>query len=222
MALINFPNVPNVPGVPAIARSLTVPTSITGLIGFAEGLLTDFLAAQWGIYDDSGVPALLPDSFLEVHFKNDERQADYPMEQGTFASFNKVSTPFDCRVKMSVGSDIISRTAFLAQCDSMLKSTNLYTVITPEASYQNASLVNVLYGRTQRSGVTLIIVELWFQEVRNTAVVLMATPAQPDGAASTNDGQVQAFPVGGPGSVSGTSLEGSAVQTRKSTTSPWQ
>lgn len=212
MPLIQFPNVPNVPGVPILARSFTVPTSITGIVGLAAGILTDFLASRWGIYGDSGELVLVPDSFLEVHFKNDERQAEYPMEEGTFSSYNKVSTPYDCRVKMSIGSDIISRTAFLAQCDAMLKSTNLYTVMTPEANYQNASVVNVLYGRTQRSGVTLIVVELWFQEVRNTAVALMATPSQPDGASAVNDGQVQAYPVDSPGAVSGAPLQMESVQ----------
>lgn len=195
MPLINFPNVPAVPGVPAIARSVTVPTSLTGLVGLASEILADFLGSQWGIYDDSGAPALLPDSFLEVHYKNDERQSDYPLEAGSFASFNKVNTPYDCRVKMSIGSDIVTRTAFLALCDAMLKSTNLYTVITPERSYQNASVVNTMYGRTRRDGVTMIIVELWFQEVRTTALMLLPTTAQPDGAGTTNDGQVQAFPV---------------------------
>lgn len=195
MALINFPNVPNVPGVPAVLRSVTIPTSVTGLVGLAAGLLTDFMAARWGIYDDSGALALLPDSFLEVHFKNDERQATYPIEQGGFATYNKVATPYDCRVSMSVSADIVTRTLFLAQCDTMLKGTDLYTVITPEASYQNASVVNTVYGRTRQNGVSMIMMELWFQEVRNTAVMLAAPTSQPDGAGSVSDGQVQAMPV---------------------------
>lgn len=212
MPLIDFLNVPAAPGVPALARSVTVPTTLTGLVGLASEILTDFLGSQWGIYDDSGAPALLPDSYLEVHFKNDERQAVYPMEEGSFATYNKVNTPFDCRVKMSIGSDIVGRTAFLAACDAMLKSTNLYTVITPERSYSNASVVNTMYGRTRRDGVTMIIVELWFQEVRTTALMLLPSTAQPDGADSVSDGQVQAFPVGGAGSVSAPPLQMSTVQ----------
>lgn len=199
MPLINFPNVPAVPGVPAIARSFTVPTTLTGLVGLASELFGDFLAAQWGIYDASGAPALLPDSFLEVHYKNDERQSDYPIEEGQFETYNKVNTPYDCRVKVSIGSDIIGRTAFLATCDAMLKSTSLYTVITPERSYRNASLVNTMYGRTRRDGVTLITMDLWFQEVRSTALMTLPTTAQPDGASTVSDGQVQAFPVADPG-----------------------
>jgi len=198
MPLIQFPNVPALPGVPAIVRSLTVPTSLTGLFGFAQNLLSDLFGGQWGIYDDNGAIALIPDSFVGVNFRNDERQSDYPVEQGQFESYNKVQTPYDCRVKMAIGADIVSRTAFLVQCDSMLKSTNLYTVITPEASYASASLVNYLYARSERSGATLIQVELWFQEVRNTAVTLTAETQQPDGATTVSDGQVQAFSVPNP------------------------
>lgn len=194
MPLIDFPNVPDVPGVPAIARSITVATSVTSLIGLAQEVFSDFLGSRWGVFDDSGTRVLFPDSFLGIEFKNDERQSDYPVEGGGFQTYNKVDTPYDVRVKMAVGGDEISRTEFLRQCDVMLHGIDLYTVITPEVSFATASLVNLMYKRETKNGATMLTVDLWFEEVRESATLLTAA-AQPSGADAISDGTVQAFPV---------------------------
>jgi hypothetical protein len=208
MSFIDFPNVPNVPGVPAIARSITVPTPQALEVG-AVGALTDllgFTAPVWGVFDQSGNKALNPDSFLAFEYKNSSRVSDYPQEQGAFASYNKVATPFDVRVRMSIGSDLAARTDFLATCDTMLKSTDLFNVVTPEATYVNVTLDNYDYRREQKNGATLITVELSFVEIRITATAQFSSGASstplaadqvqsPSAADPVSDGQVQAFAV---------------------------
>jgi|GEM_PF-3295268 len=154
--------------------------------------------------------ALIPDSFLDIDYKQDTRVSQYPQEEGAFASYNKVGTPYDCRVKMAIGGDEAKRTAFLDKCDLMLNTTDLYTVVTPNATYLNASLQNYRYRRESKNGVSILTVELWFIEVRITAVaefspiaetdapVASAEDATPetDGKAAAadpvSDGQVQA------------------------------
>lgn len=139
--------------------------------------------------------ALTPDSFISIDYKNNMRVSNYPQEEGAFASYNKVGTPYDCRVRMAIGGDKTTRTAFLAKCDVMLKSIDLYTVITPEAQYTNASLENYDYRRESRNGATLLIVDLAFIEVRITATATFSSavkPAEPSGADPVSDGQVQA------------------------------
>lgn len=196
MSLIPFPDVPNVPGVPALFRSLTVPTPgqlLNNLLGgVAEAI---FGSVVWGVFDQSGKAALNPDSFLDIDYKQDMRVSNYPQEAGAFASYNKVGTPYDCRVRMAMGGDKASRTAFLAQLDTMLKAIDLFTVVTPEATYVNASLQNYNYRRETRNGATMLIVDLWFIEVRLTGVAAFSTPSQPSGADPVSDGQVQASPV---------------------------
>ncbi|TAL90901.1 MAG: hypothetical protein EPN62_00765 [Candidimonas sp.] len=208
MPLIPFPNVPDVPGVPAIARSVTVPTSLTGIFGLAVEAFGDFMAARWGVFDAGGNRVLMPDSFLGIDFKNDSRQSNYPVEGGGFESYNKVDTPYDARVTMAIGGDEITRTLFLSTCDAMLHSINRYTVVTPEVTYDNASLVNLLYRRETKNGATMLTIQLWFNEVRTNAVALFSgtNPASSDVA---SDGAVQSFPIDGPGSVSAPNLSSS-------------
>ena len=194
MSLIPFPNVPNVPGVPAILRSATVPTlgqllnnAIAGVVEFLFG------AVRWGVYDQAGNKALNPDSFIDIDFKNESRVSNYPQEAGAFAAYNKVDTPYDCRVRMAIGGDKASRTAFLAKCDSMRRSIELFSVVTPEATYLNATLQNYSYFRETKNGASMLTVDLMFLEVRNTADAKYSpVPAAPSAASVISGGQVQA------------------------------
>jgi hypothetical protein len=194
MPNIVFPNVPNVPGVPALPRSITVPTPgqilNAGLSALAEAL---FGASIWGVYDKSGQDVFVPDSFLSVDFKNTSRVSDYIQEKGAFASYNKVNTPYDCRVRMAISSDMAARTKFLDTCDRLLKSIDLLSVITPEKTYLNATLQNYDYRREDRQGVSMLKVELWFLEVRSSdGSAAGIKPKQPSGALTESMGQLQA------------------------------
>jgi hypothetical protein len=205
MPFIDFPNVPNVAGVPALLRSVTVPTPQVLEVG-ALGALTSLLGfgpPVWGVFDLSGNKVLDPDSFLSFEYRNQARVSDYPQEQGAFSTYNKVQTPFDVRVRMAVGSDQASREAFLAKVDSMLKSIELFNVVTPEATYVNTTLEAYDYRRQTTNGATLLIVDLAFLEVRVTATAQFSAAASsnplpadqvksPSGADPISDGQVQA------------------------------
>lgn len=199
MSLIPYPNVPNVPGVPDLLRNATVPSG-DALLQAAESYLTAgiFGEAVWGIYDQSGTsPVLVPDVFLSIDYRNGCRVATHPVEDGGFESYNKVNTPYDCQVRVVISGDIYSRQAFLSQCESMLKSTDMYSVVTPEKIYLNATLQNYSYRRESRSGVSLVTVDLWFLEVRERAVLYDTyDPAQPSGYSIQSGGQVQAGSLG--------------------------
>jgi hypothetical protein len=199
MSLIPFPDVPNVPGVPALLRSLTVPTPgailNSALGGIAEAA---FGKVVWGVFDQNGTEVLKPDSFLGIDYRNDARVSNYPQEQGAFASYNKVATPFDCRVKMAIGADKAARTEFLETVIRMLGGIDLFTVVTPEVTYVNAALQSYDYRRDSSNGVSMLTVDLVFVEVRITATANFSpveAPMQPSGADAVSGGQVQTFPV---------------------------
>jgi hypothetical protein len=202
MPLIPFPNVPQVPGVPAVLRDLTIP-SLSQLANIALGGLAELIFGipPWGIYDQQGNEVLQPDTFLGIRFKNGARIADFPMEAGSFSSYNKVQTPFDAAVRMSLGGDTVSRAQFLVTIEALLQTTDLYSVVTPEISYPSVNLVNYSYSRQQRNGAAMIVVDLMFEEVRQSAMAQFAQVQDPSGASPVNDGQVQAYPIPATGSL---------------------
>lgn len=192
MSLIPFPNVPNVAGVPALWRSATIPT-VDALVnqGISAALEAIFGSERWGIYDQAGNLALDHDVFGGIEFKNASLVSTYVQEEGAFASYNKVNTPYDCRVRLLVGSDVVRRNSFLTALDLMLKSIDTYSVVTPDFTYTEATLQNYQYRRTSRSGVRIIEADLWFLEVRKAIGSEQPQPSEPAGADSISLGQIQ-------------------------------
>lgn len=168
----------------------------TGLAAFAElgdlvGIdILNPLASDWMILADDGSVAIKPDTVPKFEFRNEQRVADYPMEQGAFASYNKVATPFQIRMQMvcsglnyaqsaaqavknalniDIGQNYASRPDFLDTLDYMLATTDLFTIVTPDATYPNATMEHYDYRKESNNGATMLKIEAWFREIRVTA-----------------------------------------------------
>lgn len=188
-----FPKVPLAPGVPPLFRPQPVYGSIVLLASDALSLLKASLGPQWGIFDDTGQPVLVGDSVVAVGVKKDYRISNFPVEQGSFASYNKVETPFDARVTFTIGGTDTDRATFLGMVRKAAASLKLFSVVMPELIFTSANLTRFDFERRSRSGVSLLTVDVWMEEVR-TAV--KASPkektAEPSGAKPEALGSVQA------------------------------
>src|SRR5574337_850317 len=68
----------------------------TSLLSAAEGALFDFLSAQpvWGIFTPGSSRTRIDvDSIIQTDIAHDNPVSDYPIESGSFASYNKVQRP---------------------------------------------------------------------------------------------------------------------------------
>ena len=98
--------------------------------------------------------------------------------------------PFDVRVTISCnGKGAMTKENFLSTIEQLMNSLTLINVITPNFTYQNCNLVHVDYRREAKQGVSLIIAQLWFQQV---IIAQQATPTttEPSGASTYINGQV--------------------------------
>ena len=162
-----------------------------------DGLLGLF-DTQWGIYDDNGDPVITADTVVEVGYRREYRISDFPVEEGSFASYNKVQTPYDVRVTFAIGGSVSDREAVLIQIGAACASLDLYSVVTPEFTYPQANVTHYDYRRTARRGLGLMEIEVWVEEVRQVAAGQF-TPAQSDNAASpANGGTVSSSAADGP------------------------
>lgn len=187
----------------------------------APGLGSVFGAPQWGIFNQSGSPILTVDSVNDVEYTRDYQISDYPQEQGAFQSYNKVQQPFRAKVGFLINQ---SRFAFLNAVEAAVASLNLVSIITPEISYPSANLTHYGYRRTSRAGVTLILVEVWCEEIRIAGPPQLGTaqttsntpppgpPQTTNGATPTQSGQVQGDPA------TQTTVSGGASSTGTATT----
>lgn len=195
MPLTPFPNVPQVPGVPQVPRSPQVSAAVPAGLGIIEGALWRSLQVEtrWGIYDSNGNSLVdnsalqgLPQAFLQsigglpgmssatystgsVDYSKEMKTSDFPIEQGGFASYNKVETPSAPVVTLCMCGNEGQRKQFLNTIDTATKSTNLYTIVTPEVSYIGYSIDRYDYQRRSDHGVTLLIVTLGLKEIRQVS-----------------------------------------------------
>lgn len=202
MSFIDFPNVPALPGVPDIRRSAFGIAAQSGILGKLQGLdvfglLGGLLAAKWLIVDANGKTVIEPDSVVAFEYKGESRLAGYPMEKGSFATYNKVQMPYDIRLRITCGGNVaiggiggMSRDKFLATLEYMKASLDLVTIVTPDMAYKNVNLENFDYRRTATNGATLITADLMFSEVRETVEAVFGPAAEPAGADPVSSGTV--------------------------------
>jgi len=172
-------------------------SSIVLLAADAVAVLQFFLRPKWGLYDDGGLPVLVGDSCYAVDFRKESRISDYPVEGGGFESYNKVAEPYDFKMVFTKGGTDGDRQSFLDLVDSICGSTTLYSAVTKDITYENANAVRYTYERKAKDGANLLLVEVYVEEVRQTAVPTFSNTKSPDSAGVKDDGNVQLRPASG-------------------------
>lgn len=152
--------------------------------------LFDLLApsfSQWAIYaTGTSNPVIQPDSFSTLEFRGEATSANYPLEQGAFASYNKVKLPFSMRLQLVCDNHNMSRTDFLRQLEYMRLSTDLYDIASPDGFYRGVTLLRYDYKRTSRSGVTMITAEAVFEQVNDSGTASYSASQTANPVVSSN------------------------------------
>lgn len=165
-----FPNVPALLGVPQLLRSPLFPPFPAPTLGVPQqGAISQGAnqAAAWGVFDKDLNQVLTPDSVLDFDHSAEWRVSNFPVQRGGFASYNKVIVPFEVSVRMSkAGSGVGDRAQFLADVDTIAKSLDLYTILTPERSYSNCNVTRYEVTRRGAEGAFFLTeVDLFFIQV---------------------------------------------------------
>lgn len=157
-----------------------------------------------------GVPNVLPvtASTIKFDYSNDQPVPTYPQEQGGFQSYNKINLPAEIRVRMAAGGSASARQAFLSTCRAINASLSLFDIVTPEGIYTSYNCVRMSFPRSAESGVSLIAVDLLFQEIRIVGSTDYSSTRNPANAGQSSIGGVQANALTGTGTITVRSLSG--------------
>lgn len=210
MPLIEFPDIPQLEGVPDLNKAAVGVAVLSGVAAQIEKY--DYLnrlfdkqdrpkqvrqwEGQWGIYNKKGEIALICDSIVTIDFKKESQIASHPVEKGGFASYNKIARPYDIDVLMTCGGQKgLSREAFLLTCQEIADSISLFDVVTPDLVHENVNMVGFNFSRKSQSGVSLLTVEAYFTEVRETAIASYSRTRKPDGTQMQSSGAASVKPA---------------------------
>lgn len=196
-----FPDVPNVLGVPALRRELTTRQTTRLVISriLSRILLSRFTrSGVWGLYKADGT-LIQADSVVSLDFKGISKVSEVPLQSGSFAAYNKVQMPdLETLRLVKTGTDS-ARNQFLLAIDAAKKSTDLYSIVTPEKTYIDATIEEYSYKRTAQDGVSMLIVDINFKQIRQVrpafSTVKLEDAKTPTGLTPQSGGVVQSLPV---------------------------
>ena len=178
-------------GLPDLDFGPISVASVAPLLSDAISVLAAFGPQPWGIYSD-GEPVVIADTVLDLGYSKTYTISDYPIEDGGFASYDKVEQPYEGRVRFASGGSPDVRAALLASIEGIVGDLNLYDVVTPDEVYVNANLTRQEYRRTQsEAGGSLLQVDVTLQEVRILSGDMTTDTADPASSDQQNGGTVQ-------------------------------
>jgi hypothetical protein len=180
-------------GMPKIPNF--IPKNVLTSVGISLGgaaLINGVFGKTWGIVNQFGVPVVLADNVVSFNYDAGCSISKYPVEQGSFASYNKVNNPSMASVQMTKGGDsVLSRSLFITQIEALLKSTLSFHIITPEYVYLNYQIIGINKARSAQDGATLIRVNLDLEEVLEAKVDYDIEEVKAPSDANTVDGGAQ-------------------------------
>lgn len=216
---VPFPITGVLSGIPPVPRSPNFPPTLGLVLSTIQGALWRAFQVndKWGIFNKAGtrlgdVTFFTPNineifplsdfvgalggstlSTVSLSYGKDTRIADFPVEKGSFASYNKIELPAEPVVAMSVTGTDADRTKFLADIDKACKSVDLYSVVTPDATYINYSVERYNYERTAQNGAYLLTVQIFLKEIRQVQAIFtqIKDSKSPTAVSQQNGGQVQ-------------------------------
>lgn len=146
----------------------------------------------WNIVTEAGTTAITFTSFLAFSSSQEGQVVSYPVERGSFATYNKVQSPGSFTVSLGQQGDAIELQTTLTELQALKDNPTLVHIICPERQYGPVSLESFNYSRTLDSGAGMLIVELTFievLEVETQVSVTISGPRNPTSVGNVNTGK---------------------------------
>ena len=111
-----------------------------------------------------------PDSVLEMNYTGESEATSEPIEKGNFASFYKTNSPDTISIVFSFNSDDARQNAALDKIEERKKGYELISILTPTHLYEDMTILTYSYSRSNSDGMTMLVLQVDFQKVKQVAV----------------------------------------------------
>ena len=113
---------------------------------------------------------ITPDSVLEMSFQAESEATSEPIEKGGFASFYKTNSPETVSLVFSFSADDARQNNALNKIRERKENYDLISILTPTHLYENMTIVSYSYNRTNTDGMTMLVLQVDFQQIKQVAV----------------------------------------------------
>jgi hypothetical protein len=113
---------------------------------------------------------ITPDSVLEMSFQAESEATSEPIEKGGFASFYKTNSPETVSLVFSFSADDARQNTALDKIRERKENYDLISILTPTHLYENMTIISYSYNRTNTDGMTMLVLQVDFQQIKQIAV----------------------------------------------------
>lgn len=146
-----------------MAQNTTTLTAESGASYVYDVFMSD---TQEGIFGAD----ITPDSVLEMSFQAESEATSEPIEKGGFASFYKTNSPETVSLVFSFSADDARQNTALDKIRERKENYDLISILTPTHLYENMTIVSYSYNRTNTDGMTMLVLQVDFQQIKQVAV----------------------------------------------------
>ena len=122
--------------------------------------------ARWTLMNASGQAAVTFTSFLSMELRNESLLVDGPVEEGSFATYNKIETPLEVDVSLGIQGDDAALQKALDALNTLQAGLELISLITPDAEYTDLNLFGFSFRRRREDGLGALWVDLSLKSVK--------------------------------------------------------
>lgn len=109
------------------------------------------------------------DSLIQFEVRAEGYVVSAPIEQGSFASYNKVDSPNSIEVQLAKqGTDDVLQAA-LKTLDELQTTASKVNFVTPVAEYANYTIASYDFSMSQRDGLGVLYIRLHLIEIREVS-----------------------------------------------------
>ncbi len=149
---------------------------------------------DWTLWNERGNIALTFTSFIDIDVRDNGQALSYPIEQGSFANYNKVDSPLEIRATLGFQGTETEFEYAINLLKEYKQKESILDVVTPSIVYENMTLESFSYARKHDSGARMLVIEMSLVEVRQVrtqVVTVISRPRNPTSTKKEETGQKQ-------------------------------
>ena len=105
-----------------------------------------------------------------MSFQAESEATSEPIEKGGFASFYKTNSPETVSLVFSFSADDARKNNALDKIRERKENYDLISILTPTHLYENMTIISYSYNRTNTDGMTMLVLQVDFQQIKQVAV----------------------------------------------------
>lgn len=150
---------------------------LAGRAAIAVGIQPDDTPQYYLTDSESGSVAVQFSRVMELEMTAEGRVISTPIEQGSFASYNKVESPANIRATLAVEGELANLQSVVDTLFELKKNTTKVNFVTPIREYDDFTVEKLSYQQAAEKGVNVLYVDINLVEIKEVEAQYTDTQA---------------------------------------------